>query len=309
MSEIYDLAIIGGGPAALTAAIYAGRENMKTVMIERAVIGGLMATIDKIENYPGFPDGVSGMVLAEQFDSQRERFGAELKIGEATKISQNSANFQIALDSDESVATRAILVATGNDYKKIGRNNIDDFAHYCATCDGAFFQGQALLVVGGGNAAVQEAMFLTNFAKKITLLVRSEIKATPILQDRLKKFVDAGKISLKIGWEIEEILTDENGAMTGAKIFAKNNAAHEEIAAGGLFVFIGMRPRTEFLGDFVARDQWNYIKTDAKNITKTPGIFAAGDVRSGATRQVASAVGDGATAIFGIRDFLAEKDS
>lgn len=304
MDKIHDLIIIGAGPAGLAAAIYTTREYIDTVIFEKAVIGGLAAVTDVIDNYPGFPDGVEGLKLSDALQKQAERFGAKIEYGEVQKISKDKDI--IALHTtDGDFKAKTVLVAIGSEYKKLDVPGEKEYyargVHYCATCDGAFYKEKNLAVVGGGNSAIQETMFLTRYAKHIDLLVRSTIKASAVLQKELQKYIDEGKITVHLKTTVNEI-QGENGLVNNLNI--KKDGKDMDLKVDGLFVFVGLVPNTGFLKDMVDLDNIGLIKTDQNLMTNVPGIFAAGDVRSGATLQIASASGDGATAALRIREFL-----
>ena len=305
MTEAIDTIMIGAGPSALAAAVYTTREDIKTDLYEKAVVGGLAAITDQIDNYPGFPDGISGMQLASDLEKQAKRFGANIKYGDVKSISRK--NNQIVLNIDgKDVLAKTVLIATGSDYNKIGIPGEAEYygrgVHYCATCDGAFYRDQDLIVVGGGNSAIQEAIFLTRFAKRIDLLVRSKIKASEVLQKDLQKYIDSGQIVVHLETIPTEILGDEKGVY---KVLVKGPTGENEVITNGVFVFIGLKPNTQFLqGSGVELDEVGLVKTNKNLETNIPGIFASGDVRSGATMQIASAVGEGATAALSIRHYL-----
>lgn len=301
----HDVLIVGAGPAALTAAIYTTREDIETVLFERGVIGGLAAVTDKIDNYPGFPDGVEGLKLASDLQAQAERFGAVIEYGEVTALHDEGEFKRLETTSGDMLA-RAVLIATGSDYKKIGVPGEAEYyargVHYCATCDGAFYRDKKLVVVGGGNSAIQEAIFLTRFASHIDLLVRSTIKASDVLQHELDEFVKAGKITIHLGTTTDEIIgkdkfvTSVVGTKDGEKITFDTD---------GVFVFVGLMPNSQFLEKTPIRlDQIGFVMTDQHLHTNMPGVFACGDIRSGATMQIASAAGEGATAALKIREYL-----
>ncbi len=305
MEDIKPVVMIGAGPSALAAAIYTTREGIATTLYEKGVVGGLAAITDKIDNYPGFPDGVPGMELADNLRKQAERFGAKIDYGDVSTLRHQDGVNILTVDGQE-VKARAVLIATGSGYKKLGIPGEAEFygrgVHYCATCDGAFYKGKRLVVVGGGNSGVQEAMFLTRFAEHIDLLVRSSVKASKTLQDDLQKYIDNGKITVHLQTVAQEIV-GEDGAV--AAVRALENGAKTTFEADGVFVFIGLEPNTQFLADSgVEFDEYGFIKTDDHLATALPGVFASGDVRSGATMQVASAVGEGATAALSIREYL-----
>ena len=300
-----SLAIIGAGPSALAAAIYTTREDIPTVLYEKGVVGGLAAITDKVENYPGFPSGVEGMMLANQFQSQAERFGADIEFGKVLSVKKLNNAIEIIVDNKPILAD-AVLIATGSSYKKTGMPGEDDFygkgVHYCATSDGAFYRDKKIAVIGGGNSAIQEAIFLTRFASHIDLLVRSKIRASDVLQKELKKYIDEGKITVHLKTTPQKILSLE-GKINGIEINQEDDIKQLEVE--GVFVFIGLNPNTGFLqGSGIELDEQGLIKTNSRLETNIPGIFASGDVRSGATMQIASAVGEGASAALSIREYL-----
>lgn len=302
---IRDLVIIGGGPSALSAAIYTAREDINTVIYEKAVVGGVPATIDQIDNYPGFPDGVNGMDLAENWANQAKRFGAKIEYGDVSSIKQDGKYHTVIVDGEE-VKTKAVLIATGRRNRKTGAPGEEEYygrgVHYCATCDGAFYVGKKLAVIGGGNSAIQEAIYLTRFASHIDLLVRSTIKASAVLQKELDEYVKKGKITVHLDTTVDEMVADGKH-ITELKI--SENGKKKKIKLDGVFVFVGMVPNTNFLDESkVEIDEEGFIKSDNQMATNVPGIFVSGDVRSGATMQIASASGDGVTAAMSIREYL-----
>ncbi len=303
--EIQDLIMIGAGPSALAAAIYTAREDINTIMYEKSIVGGLAAITDKVDNYPGFPDGIEGMELASQLEKQAKRFGAKVEYGDITAI-RDENGIKILTVDDHEVKARTVLIATGSSNSKLNIPGESEYygrgVHYCATCDGAFYRGRKIAVVGGGNSAVQEAIFLTRFASHIDLLVRSQIKASEVLQTDLKKMVDEGKITIHLGVNTEEIVATD-GKVSAVKVIKDGTASL--IATDGVFIFVGLKPNTAFLeGSGVELDDQGFIMTDKKLQTNIAGIFASGDVRSGATMQIASAVGEGATAALSISEYL-----
>lgn len=304
---IRDVVMIGGGPSALTAAVYTTREDIDTVIYEKAVVGGMAAITDQVDNYPGFPEGIAGMQLAAQLEAQAKRFGTEIAYGEVSEIRDNGATKTVIVDGKE-VEARAVLIATGSDYNKIGVPGEAEFygrgVHYCATCDGAFYRDKRLAVVGGGNSAIQEAIFLTRYASHIDLLVRSRVKASEVLQHELAEWVEKGKITVHVATTTDEIVATD-GKVSGVKV--THDGEQRVIDTDGVFVFVGLNPNTEFLaGSLVELDEQRLIKTDRHLQTSIPGVFASGDVRSGATMQIASAVGEGASAALAIREYLEE---
>jgi thioredoxin reductase (NADPH) len=305
MKDVHDVVMIGAGPSALAAAVYTTREDIETVLYEKSVVGGLAAITDKVDNYPGFPQGIEGMKLASELQTQAERFGAVIDFGEASEIRDNGATKTVVIDGKD-VEARAVLIATGSEYRKIGVPGETEYfgrgVHYCATCDGAFYRDKRLAVVGGGNSAVQEAIFLTRFTSHIDMLVRSEFKASDVLIDELQKYIDEGKVTVHKQTSTDEIIATD-GKVTGVKI--TKDGAQSTIEVDGVFVFVGLFPNTEFLkGSSIELDPMGHIKTDLRLETTMPGVFASGDVRSGATLQIASAVGEGATAALNMREYL-----
>jgi thioredoxin reductase (NADPH) len=308
MSEVRDVIMIGAGPSALAAAVYTTREDIDTVLYEKGVIGGLAAITDQVDNYPGFPDGIEGLKLAGQLEKQAERFGAHIDFGDVSAIREEDGVKVVTVDGSD-VRAHAVLIATGSDYNKLGIPGEAEYygrgVHYCATCDGAFYRDKRLVVVGGGNSAVQEALFLTRYTTHIDLLVRSTVKASEVLQRDLEAQVAAGTITVHLNTTPKEIVTVD-GRVTS--VSAIKDGAETEFATDGIFIFVGLKPNTQFLtGSGIELDEQGLVKTNAQLETNLPGVFASGDVRSGATMQIASAVGEGATAALSIREYLDEK--
>ena len=302
-----ELVIIGAGPSALATAIYTTREDIPTVLYEKAAIGGMAAITDWIDNYPGFTEGVAGMKLSSELQGQAERFGAVIDYGEASALRRDGDEIETIIDG-KPVRSKAVLLATGSNHRKLGVPGEDELygrgVHYCATCDGAFYRDKTLIVVGGGNSAVQEAIFLTRYATHIDLMVRSKLRASDVLQKELQKHVDAGKITLHIGSTTDEVLIADDKF---AGIKTTKDGEQTELSADGLFVFIGLIPNTQFLADSgVELDPQGHIITNETLETSVKGVYASGDVRSGSTMQIATAVGEGATAAMKIREYLDE---
>jgi thioredoxin reductase (NADPH) len=299
----YDLVVVGAGPAALSAALYTSREDIDTLLFEKGAIGGLAAVTDWVDNYPGFAEGVAGLELAENMRKQAERFGAKIELGEVLSLKKEGNLIKMDTTSGE-ITAKAALVATGSEYRKIGvPGEMEYYArgvHYCATCDGAFYRDKRLVVVGGGNSAVQEGIFLTRFASHIDMLVRSKIKASDVLRKELEKHRD--KITVHLGVTTDEIIGESNHV---TKVIGTKDGKKTDFQTDGVFVFVGLDPSTKFLdGSGVELDERKFVMSDARLMTNMPGIFVAGDVRSGATLQIASATGEGATAALMIREYL-----
>ncbi len=307
--NIHDVVMIGAGPAALTAAIYTTREEIETVLYEKAIVGGLAATTDWIDNYPGYAQGIEGLKLADELREQAERFGAKIDFGTVEKIERSGDVIKLSVDDNE-VLARSVLIATGSDHRKLGVPGEEEYfakgVHYCATCDGAFYKEKRLIVVGGGNSGVQEALFLTRFATHIDLLVRSELRASEVLLRKLEEAKD--KITVHTNVLVDEIIA-ENDVVVGAKIRNKQTDEQSVVNADGVFIFIGLIPNTWFLaGSDIELDEHGLVKANADLETSMPGVFVAGDVREGATMQIAAAVGDGATAALKMRQYLESKE-
>lgn len=304
--KTHELVIVGAGPAALSAAIYTCREDIDTLLFEKGAIGGLAAVTDWVDNYPGFAKGIAGLDLSEAMREQAERFGAKIELGEVSAITVEGDVKKLSTTSGD-IYAKAILIATGSDYRKIGVPGEQEYyargVHYCATCDGAFYRDKSLVVVGGGNSAVQEAMFLTKFASKIDMLVRGpEFRASDVLQHELEKHKD--KITVHFNTTTDEIV-GADAKVTKVVGTDKITGKKVDFPTDGVFVFVGLDPNTKFLeGSGVELDERRFVKSDIHLMTNVPGIFVAGDVRSGATMQIASATGEGATAALMIREYL-----
>jgi thioredoxin reductase (NADPH) len=303
--KVHDLIVIGAGPAALSAGLYTTREDIETLVLEKGVIGGLAAITDRIENYPGFPDGVSGLELADRLKAQAERFGAKIEYGDVTKI-ENGSDVKKVHTPDNVYQAHTVLIATGNDYRRLPVEGEKEYygkgVHYCATCDGPLYKGKKLVVVGGGNSAAQESLFLARMVEHVDILIRrDEWRASDVLVKRIKQ---TSNIKVHFNSEIEKIVGD--GSLV-KQVVAKNKQTNKKIefAVEGVFVFIGLIPNTQFLaGSGVELDERGFVKTNEHLGTSVLGVFCAGDVRSGATEQIASAVGEGATAALSIREYL-----
>jgi thioredoxin reductase (NADPH) len=306
-TKMYDVVMVGAGPTSLAAAVYTSREDIDTLIVEKGIIGGLAAITDKVDNYPGFPDGIEGMELAENLRKQAERFGALIELDEIQTITKEGTYF-ILQGALASYKARTVLIGTGSQWKKLGILGEDEFygrgVHNCATCDGAFYRDKKLIVVGSGNSSAQEALFLTKFASHIDILIRGDAwKASDVLVHEIEK---NDKITVHFNTIADEIIgADIDGMHRVTAVQATKNGEQTTFDVDGVFVFIGLKPVTYFLeGTGVTFDEVGFVKTDSKLMTAVEGIFCAGDVRSGATMQIASAVGEGATAALSIREYL-----
>ena len=303
--EFYDLIVIGGGPAGLSAALYAAREGIETLIIERSGVGGQAGTTERIDNYPGFAQGIGGAELADAMREHAERFEVEILPAQTvTSIEAQGDYKMISTESGDSYCGRSLLLTPGATYRRLNVPGEEDLIgagiHFCATCDGPFYKGQELLLVGGGNSGVEEGLFLTKFATKVTILeVGERLRASQILQE---KAASHPQIEVRLNTTVVEFKGD--GKLSSVVIKDTATGETAEITPGAVFVFIGLLPNTAFVKDSVDLDQWGAISTSPTMETSLEGVFAAGDARSGSTKQVASAVGEGATAALMIRQYL-----
>ncbi len=297
MSEtIYDVVIVGGGPAGMTAGLYASRAGLKTLMIERMIIGGQILTTTMVENYPGFPGGIDGPELMQRFQDHCLEYGLEKRTGDVSNLVDEGELKLLTVDGEE-LRSRSVIIATGAEPSKLGLEREEEFTgrgvSYCATCDGAFFRNVEVAIVGGGDTAAEEALFLTRFASKVYLIHRRDkLRAASILQDRLN-----ANDKIEILWDkvIETIEGDVTG-LTGVVLQDTKTGIASNLPLSGLFIAIGVVPKAEFLTSVLELDDEGYIKAGEDCLTSMPGVFAAGDVRKKILKQVATAVGDGAVA-------------
>lgn len=298
----YDLVIIGAGPAGLTAGIYAARARMNVLLLEKAAPGGQILITDWIENYPGFPEGISGYDLAEKMRVQAEELGLKIETAEVHSLNLSSDIKEIVL-KDRSIRTKSLIIASGASPKKLGIGEdkyMGKGISFCATCDAPFFKEKTVVAIGGGDTAVQEAIYLTKFAKKVYLVHRrDELRATKILQER-------ALANDKIEFVWDSVVTGVEGLFGIEGVHVKNVKTNEEktIKADGCFIWVGILPNTEFLKDSVKTDEFGFIIADAKMKTSVPGVYVAGDVRDTPLRQVSTAVGDGAIAAISAEHYI-----
>lgn len=304
--DFYDLAIIGGGPAGLAAAIYAAREGIDCVVVDRSALGGQAGVTERIDNYPGFPDGVGGAELAERFVAQARRYEVELLSAVAVEsIVHDGEDLVIGLGGGQEVRSHAALLATGSTYRRLGVPGEEELigagVHFCATCDGPFYKGaEELLVIGGGNSALEEGLFLTQFAGRVRIVAHGpELKASKLLQDKVRNHP---QVTIHLNTEVIELV----GQRRLEEVVARDRSSGEELRwrPAAAFVFIGLTPNTEFLKGVVDLDQGGFIAGPGGFATSLPGVFAAGDVRARSTKQLGSAVGDGIAALLEIRRYL-----
>jgi thioredoxin reductase (NADPH) len=319
------LIILGGGPAGLTAALYTAREAIDTLVIERAAFGGQAAGTEKLDNMPGFPEGVAGLEFSQRLRQQVERFDAELLQAQEIAGIYQQDNYHCVRTADGSeYSANALLIATGSRYKRLNVRGESDYlgagVHFCATCDGPFYKGKRVAVIGGGNSATEESLLLTKFADQVTILVRKgKFNATAVIQE---KVLSHPKIDIRWFTEVKEFIGKES-KLSQLRIFNNQTGAAELLQMDGAFIFIGLVPNTGFIKDSnVLLDRWGFIVTGHALLhgnhrpngfaerdpllleTNVPGIFAAGDVRDTSTKQVVSAAGEGSTAALMIREYL-----
>jgi len=306
--ECYDLVIAGGGPASLTTAIYAARENLKVLIIEKSAVGGQAGVTEKFDNYPGFPDGIGGAELAERFTLQARRYGVEiLQAVRVESFTKGEMGIDVVTSTNQKIQTRALVLATGSTYRRTEALGEDDLIgagiHFCATCDGPFYKGaKELVVLGGGNSGLEEGLFLTQFADHVTVIERgSSLKGSKLLQE---KVLNHEKMTVKFNLGVKEFKATEGGKLHSVILEDTESGNEFEHIAQGAFVFIGLDPNTKWLPSGIDLDERGFIKTDLMFKTSIPGVFAAGDVRAGSTKQLASAVGEGAATAIQIRYYL-----
>jgi thioredoxin reductase (NADPH) len=303
---IYDAIIIGGGPAGLTAGIYLSRARMDTLLIEKAMPGGQAVLTEIIENYPGFPEGISGPELMQKIEEQAVRFGLKIEYGEVEEVKIQEDKVKIVRINNQEYRTLAIILTSGAEASKLGVPGEEKLrgrgVSYCATCDAPFFKDQKIVVVGGGDTAIEEALYLTKFVREVTIIHRRDrLRATKILQER----VFANK-KINFVWDsvVTKILGKEK--VEGVLIQNKKTGEEKEISCQGVFVFVGNVPNSKFLNESIKLDLKGYILTDDNMMTSQEGIYACGDVRKKILRQVVTACGEGATAAFAAQKYIEE---
>lgn len=304
--DFYDLIIIGAGPAGLTTAIYAAREGIKTLILERGAAGGNVGNTQHMENYPGFDEGISGQEFAERLTRQAKKFGVEiLQASGVQNLSRQAQYLCITATSGKEYSARAVLIATGSRYRRLmvpgERELIGSAIHFCAMCDAPFYKGKDVLVIGGGNSGFQESLFVKQYAKSVRIVeFLPEVRASKLLQEAVAK--DASM----------EVVTNhavqgfraQRGKLLGVDVVDRATGEQKTWKPDGVFIFIGMSPNTEWVPQHIERDKYGFITTNLQLETSLKGVFAAGDVRSGSTKQAAAAAGEGATAAFMIREYL-----
>lgn len=304
----YQLIILGGGPAGLTAGLYAARDRLKVLLVEKGVVGGQVLVTDWIDNYPGFPEGLTGSDLVEKMAAQAARFNLETRNGNVVKIELSKAAKKLILESGEELTSQALIICTGARPNKLGIPGEEEFAgkgvSYCATCDGPFYRDQEILVVGGGDTAIQEADFLTKFASKVTVIHRRDsLRATRVLQE--KAFANE---SIEFIWNANVIGIEGEKEVERVRL-RDNDGTEKEITASGIFILIGTIPNNEILPlEQLGADEQGFIKTDEEMRTRVPGVMAAGDIRSKTVRQIINGAGEGAVAAIAAEHYLSGLD-
>ncbi len=321
----YDLIVLGGGPAGLTAALYTAREAIDTLVIERAAFGGQAAGTEKLDNMPGFPEGVSGIEFSQRLRRQVARFGAELlQAQEIAGIYQHDNYHCVQTNDGSEYSANALLITTGSRYKRLNVQGETDYlgagVHFCATCDGPFYKGKRVAVIGGGNSATEESLLLTKFAAQVTILVRSgKFNATAVIQE---KVLSHPRIDVRWFTEVKEFI-GKDSKLTQLRVYNTQAGTEEILQMDGAFIFIGLVPNTGFLeSSSILLDRWGFIVTGHALLhgddrpmgfehrdpllleTSVPGVFTAGDVRDTSTKQVVSAAGEGSTAALMVREYL-----
>lgn len=303
---LYDVIIVGGGPAGLTTSIYTSRDGKNTLVLEREATGGLAATTEHIENYPGFPEGINGMDLMEKFRQQAERFGTEiLEFEPVTQIRPiEKGLFEVHTENNAVYRGKTVVIATGSRPKKLNVPGEETFygrgVSYCATCDGPLFKDKDVIVVGAGNSGLQESIPMLEYVKSLTVIeFLPDSRAEKILQDRISQHP---KAQMVFNHQITEIVGDKT--VTGVKAIDRATGEERFFPAQGVFIYVGYTPATEFVADLVERNKWGYIVTDSHMRTKVPGLYAIGDVRADNPAQLSISVGDGAKAALDIREFI-----
>ncbi len=303
MKQVYDVAIIGGGPAGLTAAIYAARDRLSTIIIERGAAGGNIINAEEVDNYPGFPDGISGFELSSKMHAQAIKHGAELLSADVTGI-KTEGDLKIVSLTDSEMMSRAVIITSGSERVKLGAPGEKELTgrgvSYCATCDGPFFKGKSVAVIGGGDAALYEALHLTKFAHNLSIIHRRDkFRATKAVQEKVM-----AQKNIDIIWDTIVEAFEGEDKIQQLRLKNLKSDSSSNLKVDGVFVAAGLKPNTGFLNGLVELDNQGSIIVDERLGTSIPGVFAAGDVRAHSIKQVITAAGDGARSAFYVREYL-----
>lgn len=304
-NRFYDLIVVGSGPAGLTAALYAAREGLDTLVIERGGIGGQVGVTERLDNFPGFPEGVTGNDFANRLRQQAERFGVEILSAQDVTGIDTDSDYRVVRTADgNEYRSFAVLLAMGSTYRRLGVPGEEDFigagVHFCATCDGAFYRDRDVLVIGGGNSAGEEGIFLTKFARKVTIATRdNKLSASQVVVEKVDEHP-----KIEVLTNVTPVEFRGKGKLQSVVLENTATGATTEIEPSGVFVFIGLTPNTAIIEGQVAVDERGFIVTNNDLQTSIPGVFAAGDVRAGSTKQAASAAGEGAAVALAIRRYI-----
>lgn len=305
---VTDVLIIGGGGAGLTAALYTSRAKLSTLLIEKLTPGGQIALTDMVENYPGFPEGVLGPEISRRMEDQAKRYGTEIRLDEALSLQKNGNLFFVKTGNGEELKSKTVIVASGASYRRLGVPGEKELTgkgvSYCATCDGAFFKEKEIIVVGGGDSALQEGIFMTRFATKVTVIHRRDtLRAGPLLQERAFQ-----NPRIKFIWDT--VVTDIRGAKKVESVKLKNVKSGEagDFKTDGVFIFVGHDPNTGFLKELLELDEMGYAKAGEGGITTVPGLFVAGEVRKGAVKQLVTCCGEGCEAALSAQAYLENQE-
>ncbi len=302
--RFYDVIVVGGGPAGLTAAFYASREGLSTLVLERSSLGGQAALTERLDNYPGFPAGLTGNDFGKRLVEQSKRFDVEMiSAAEVATVAEDGHDKVVTTTDGAKYRAHAVVLAPGNAYKRLGAEGEDELIgagiHYCATCDGPFYKGKEIVVIGGGNSAAEEGSFLTQFASHLTILVRGDkLTASKIYHD---KVMNDPRITVRFNTSVKKFLGEKH--LEG--VVVEGPKGEETLRPAAVFVFIGLKPNTDFLTGTMSMTKEGFMEAPDM-VTSMPGVFACGDARAGSTKQVASAVGEGAAAALAVRHYLEE---
>jgi len=306
-SEVYDVLIIGGGGAGLTAALYTSRAKLSTILLEKLTPGGQIALTDLVENYPGFPEGINGPEISQRMEEQAKRYGTRVEYEEVSGIEKKNGLFLISTAGAQAFQSRTVIVASGASYRNLNIPGEKELTgkgvSYCATCDGAFFKEKEIIVVGGGDSAMQEGIFLTRFVTKLTVVHRRDrLRANPLLQERARQ-----NPKIKFAWDtvVTEILGPKK--VEAVKLQNLKTKQAREFKTDGVFIFVGHDPNTAFLKGLIELDEKRYVKAGENLQTKVPGLFVAGEVRAGAVKQLVACCGEGCEAALAAQAYLEDQ--